>query len=270
MRWVILVGLVGCFAPQPAPGAPCSADGSCPGGLVCTANRCVLPGSSHDASPDDARPDTAIDATLDVMPDAGPPLPELLQQATNFTLPGTTITASFTTAPVAGNIVVAVGGCPSGALATITGGASSWQRAAYSSINTNIEVYVGVSNGEKNVTIGLPTCTNQISLSISEWDHLAASPIDQSSVDDGLASPASAGSITTTGAPRLLLFSVANYTPNVYGTPSEGPWSELTPIVDFVETRTWYRVVTAPATFAPTVTETHHEWDAALVSLKSE
>jgi hypothetical protein len=109
-----------------------------------------------------------------------------------------------------------------------------------------------------------------MSLSISEWDHVAAIPIDTVSIDDGLASPATAGSISTTGSPRLLLFSVANYTPNTFGTPTDGPWTSLTPIVSLVETRTWYRVVTTTGSFAPTVAETGNEWDATLVSLKGD
>gem|GEM_PF-3221982 len=276
MRYLLLLGLAGCFSPQPVPGAPCAADGSCPTGLVCgTGDRCVLPGTDDaahdDASIDpDAPSDALVDASIDGPPiDAPGPMPQLIQQAFSFESPGTTLTTSFTSMPTAGHLLVAVGGCPTNALASIAGGATTWTRAAYSTTNSNIEVFVGVSNGEKNVTITLPTCTSQMSLSISEWDHLAAMPIDVTSAAAGNVSPSSAGAITTTGAPRLILFSVANYTPNTFGTPSDGPWQSLMAINGAVEVRTWYRVVTATGMFAPTVSETHHDWDAALVSLKA-
>ncbi len=278
MRWLFLLGLAGCFAPQPVPGAPCAADGTCPSGLVCTVNRCELPGAVADASSDaadapddplDAMTDAMIDApAIDALMDASPPLPQLVQQATAFLRPGTAVTASFPATPTAGNILIAVAGCPSASLASITGGAPTWQRAAASLINSNIEVFIGVANGEKNVSISLPTCANQMSLSISEWSQLATMPVDQTESEDGIVSPATAGTVTTTGAPRLILFSVSNYTPNTYGTPSDGPWLQLTPVSDFVELRTWYRVVTTTGSFAPTVTETNHHWDATLVALK--
>jgi hypothetical protein len=134
-------------------------------------------------------------------------------------------------------------------------------------INSNVEVYLGVANGETSVTIGLPICTSQMSLSISEWERVAG--LDAATADDGDTSPATAGSLTTNGQ-RLLLFSVANYAPNTFGTPSDGPWSSLTPIdvpvAGGVQIYTWYRI--APAgTFAPSVSETNHDWDAALVAL---
>ncbi len=277
VRYVLLVGLLGCYSPQPVPGAPCSSDGSCPSGLVCGADdRCVLPGAT-DARRDDAQtdPDAATDALIDAAVDAPPgdatgPVPQLLQQAFSFEAPATTLTTAFTVAPTAGHVLVAVAGCPSNALASISGAATTWTRAAFATTNSNIEVFVGVANGDKSVTITLPTCTSQMSLSISEWDHLAAMPIDITSDGSGITSPASAGSITTTGAPRLILFSVANYTPNTFGTPSDGPWQSLMAINGAVEIRTWYRVVTATGMFAPTVSETHHDWDAALVSLTAQ
>lgn len=270
---MLLVVLAGCYAPQPVPGAPCSADGKCPAGLVCITDRCVLPGAVDDAS--DARDDAPVDTTSDTMlmtdamvdaPPGGPP-PELLQQAFQFATPGTSVTATFQNSPLAGHILVAVAGCSTNSLDAITGGATSWLRAAFSTANANVEVFVGVANGEKAVTVTLPTCATQMSLSISEWEHVSL-PVETVAANAGLASPATANSITTSGAPRLLLFSVANFTPNTFGTPSQGPWNELTPIVGQVELRTWYRVVTASATFAPTVSETRHNWDATLVSIK--
>ncbi len=274
MRWVVLIGLFGCYGPQPVPGAPCSADGSCPSGLVCRADRCIVPGTDADAQPGDAPDDVVSDAMVD-MPapidviDAAPdPMPQLVQQAGGFNSPATTLTVTFPVAPTAGNVIVAVAGCPSDALTTINGGATTWQRVAVSAVNPNIEVHVGIANGTPSVTVGLPTCTSQMALQISEWTRMSAAPFDTASDADGLLSPASAGSITTSGAPRLLLFSVATYLPNTFGVPSDGTWTALGPVLGSIEIHTWYRVATAAGTFAPGVPETRHEWDAALVALK--
>jgi hypothetical protein len=58
--------LVGCYAPRAFPGAPCSADGECPSGLECIADRCELPGTSFDAAASaDAR---IVDAAHDDAP----------------------------------------------------------------------------------------------------------------------------------------------------------------------------------------------------------
>ena len=270
--FVFLLGLVGCYAPQPVPGAPCSADGTCPSGLVCTDDRCVLPGTTGDASIDEAPIDTSlIDASIDASIDAfAGPIPQLVQEAFMFEAPATTLTTTFPGTPIAGNVLVAVAGCPTGAIAAISGAAATWQRVALSTVNPNVEVYIGVATGGTSVTISLPTCTSQMSLAISEWNHVDAMPLDTMSIDDGVASPSTAGSITTSGSPRLLLFAVANFTPNTVGTPTDGPWKNLMPIVGLVEIRIWYRVVTTTGSFAPTVTETRHEWDAALVSLKGD
>lgn len=64
MRHLWLVLVAGCYAPQYAPGTPCTT--TCPGDLVCIQNTCVVPGTSV---PTDAPPDVDIDAPLDI--DAG-------------------------------------------------------------------------------------------------------------------------------------------------------------------------------------------------------
>jgi hypothetical protein len=60
--------LAGCYGPSVAPGAPCSEDGSCPGGQECRAGTCFALGAPHDG-PVDAEPDAL---TVDAPPD-GPP-----------------------------------------------------------------------------------------------------------------------------------------------------------------------------------------------------
>ena len=49
--WLLAAVMVGCYSPQPSPGAPCAAGGDCPSGLTCIAGLCVLPGSPGGDAP---------------------------------------------------------------------------------------------------------------------------------------------------------------------------------------------------------------------------
>jgi hypothetical protein len=66
--------VTGCFAPDPQPGLPCSANRDCPAPLVCGADdRCVLPGTGADAAVDapetiDAPPVIDAPPTIDACP----------------------------------------------------------------------------------------------------------------------------------------------------------------------------------------------------------
>ena len=53
MRWpVVLLGVAGCYAPDPAPGAPCGERGLCPTPLVCAVDgRCERTAGAVDAAP---------------------------------------------------------------------------------------------------------------------------------------------------------------------------------------------------------------------------
>ena len=70
MRWLLVLGIVGCYSPTVHPGAPCGPGGACPGDLVCSAAMtCEPAGGGADAATDsgdvtDASPDApvAIDA----------------------------------------------------------------------------------------------------------------------------------------------------------------------------------------------------------------
>lgn len=75
-RFAILALLVGCYSPSVVPGAPCSSEGTCPSGLMCIADRCLLGPEGTDGtvdSPADAGSDGSIDAVPDAMVDAAPP-----------------------------------------------------------------------------------------------------------------------------------------------------------------------------------------------------
>lgn len=68
MRWLLLAGLTGCYAPTYAPGAPCSIDVGCPGDLVCDPAQpagptCVHPGDVGTLVDAATEVDAATDAT---------------------------------------------------------------------------------------------------------------------------------------------------------------------------------------------------------------
>lgn len=266
--WLVGLGVAGCFAPQPAPGAPCSAEGTCPTGLTCVANVCAIPGAADAGADarDDAPRDAIVDAPADASVDAyAGPLPALVQEVWAFSTPNTTLTATFSTVPTAGHTMILVGGRPTNSLATVSGGAVTWQRLAGSTAYPNVETYVGVADGTKSVTITLPSCTGQMSMSVSEWTHVGATPIEAGLGAFGTAGPVSAGTLAV-GAPRLLVFSAATFAPNVLGAPGAG-WSSLMPVVDAVDLRSWYRTVLVPESAAPSVSLTGTQWDAVLVAL---
>jgi len=75
-RCLVLALLVGCYGPTVSPGSPCSEDGSCPTGLACHADRCVL--APADGQPTDTR---LVDGTLD----DGPPSDTAIDSTTAAT-----------------------------------------------------------------------------------------------------------------------------------------------------------------------------------------
>ena len=87
--------------------------------------------------------------------------------------------------------------------------------------------------------------------------------------DSGTNSTATAGGITTTNANDVVMFGVGDHDTGVYGAPGPGTWTSLDPIaIDDVTQGAWYRVVTATATYAPSVSDTGQQWDAVLVGFR--
>jgi hypothetical protein len=83
----------------------------------------------------------------------------------------------------------------------------------------------------------------------------------------GTTSPASAGSVTTSG-PALLIFAASNTGTNVFDAPTPDTWIAMTGVKQGLMQGEWYRVADTAGTFAPTVSETGHVWDAALVAFR--
>jgi hypothetical protein len=272
MRVGMALGLLlaGCYAPQPHAGAPCP-DGVCPTGLVCSPATMTCETTAIDAGMRDSSID--IDARIDGMPDAridAPPpnAPVLRQQTTGYLNANTQLSVTLNTAPVAGNVLVMIGSTVSGPITISGGGIATWSLASQSLVNANSEIYFGVTDGSSStITISRNDTASPIFMHVGEWSGLATSSLlDDAAANDGTTSPASAGSVTTV-APALLVFGAAEFQPGTFGAPTPGTWTALTAVNGTsVIQNEWYRLEPTPGTYSPTVTETEHEWDAALAA----
>lgn len=267
MRWTLaLVAWLGCYAPSAQPGAAC-ANGQCPEGLVCspatdTCERMAV--TAPDARTIDAPP-------ADAPPDAVPPTATLIQQATNSVPIGAMLSATLPAAPGAGHMLVMIGATPSGPLTSVTGGGATWTRAASSAVNSNIEIWYGVTDGSSAVvTINRTNSGSTMWLAVSEWSGLASTmALDGAAANDGIANPVTAGGIMTTNARDLVLFGASAFAPNTYGAPGPGSWTAMTGIATQLITQsTWYRIESSTGTFAPQVTQSGGSWDAVVAALR--
>jgi hypothetical protein len=266
MRRLALVVVAGCYAPHAAPGAPCGIGGACPAGLVCSpaSQTCEL---------------VAIDAAIDdgMHFDVPAPIgdaavgPMLVAQSSNFGTGGATLAVTISTA--AGDLLVMTGAAIHGPLTSVSGGGALWARAARALQNTNVEIWYGITDGSSNdVTITLTGNTQDIWMVVSEWSGIATTnPLDGAIATSGVVSPADAGMVVTANARDLLVFAVADGTPNTFGTPSPGAWSALDTIAaaGFFPTQAeWYRVTGIAGRFDPHVDETAGQWDAAIAAFR--
>lgn len=277
MRWLLALCLwAGCYAPHPSAGAPC-ADGVCPEGLVCspstqTCERAAIDAAVHDGP---VMHDAMIDAPRDAMivPDAAVG-PLLVQEATGYTAMGSTASATLPAMPGAGHLLVMIGSCTSGPV-SVSGGGATWTQATSSLINSNEEVYFGVTNGTSaTVTITLANASAPVFLWVGEWSGMqTVNILDKATSTSGLASPASAGSIAPTNAKDLVLFAVSAYSPNAIGTPAPGTWTPLAGITqNAITQREWYLVQSAAMSHAPAVSLNNPSggWDAAIAAFRAQ
>lgn len=274
MRTLVLTALLaGCYSPHPQAGAPCPT-GACPDPLVCspatrTCERTAVDAPLADVRAIDAAPDSAVPI------DAPHVTGQLVQQAVNHA-DADTLTITLPQAPAAGNVLVFIGGDVHSELDASTGVAGGavpvWRRATFSAINTNVEIWYGVTLGSTRdiVVHGVAGDTHPIFGSVSEWSGLAISGtmLDGAHANDGLSSPADPGAITTTNSYDVAFFAVSDLTPNTFGTPTPGTWQPMTGIQADISLGIWYRLVGA-MTLHPTVTETNNSRDAALAALRS-
>ncbi|NVB76982.1 MAG: hypothetical protein HOV81_01185 [Kofleriaceae bacterium] len=267
--------LVGCYSPQPPAGAPCP-DGACPDGLVCspatqTCERRAVDAGAHDATPGDGRlADASIDAAIAV--DAPTSGAILVQQKGRERIASSSLATTLDVPPVAGHTLVMIGGGPVAPLVGVSGGGiATWTRAAFSPVAANVEIWYGVTDGSSStVTITAQSAASSLTMLVTEWSGIATTlALDGAAADAVQPGEATAGQIATTNAHDLVLFAVASFTPNTYGT-----LSGYTALTSLAGTQTgvsqvaWYREVTTTGTFAPSVSVTNSEWDACLVALE--
>jgi hypothetical protein len=272
VRWtVVLLAGFGCFAPSAQPGAPCPS-GVCPEGLICssTTATCELRASDASIGSDDAPTDPSTDGAIDAPPDAAT-MAMLVQQTTNYATSAAMLSATLATTPASGSVLVMIGATPSGGLTSVTGAGATWTRATQSLMNSNVEIWFGVTNGSSaTVTVARTNNVAPMWLAVSEWSGLSTtSTVDKAASTYGSGNPVSAGSIQTANARDVIIFAATAYTPNTYGVPSPGTWTPMTGIAGQTNTQSaWYRVESATGTFAPQVTQTGGFWEAAIVALR--
>ena len=228
--------------------------------------------SGGDAAGDsaDARRDGTI--AIDAPVDAAQP-PELVQQTTaTSNTTNAPLVATLPAPPASGALLVMVGAAEHGGLASVTGGGvATWMRATRSLDNTNIEIWYGITDGSSAaVTATFPAYQLPIWMLVTEWSNMASTNLlDMTVSTSGATSPASAGSITTTFARDLVIFGIADQTPNTFGAP-QGTWNALTSVSSIATIQdVWYQAVTTTGTFAPSATESHHSWDAAIAAFRA-
>jgi hypothetical protein len=211
--------------------------------------------------------DTPTDALDAPAVDAGLAVPVQVASASVATT--TSLAVTLATPPVSGHLLVMVGGGNIGQLSSISGGSTTWTRAAYSTQHPNIEIWFGVADGTSAVTITASGLTG-MNLSVSEWiGPDTSNPLDIAMAAAGTTSPASAGTITTSYAPDLILFGVADYLPNSFEIPTGGPWTQLDSVAMGSSIQTvWYQIATAAGAYEGQVVETMHRWDAAIVAFR--
>jgi hypothetical protein len=276
VRAVWLTLLAGCYAPHPQTGAACPT-GVCPEPLVCSPASQTCEVTAVDAPPllrDAPMIDARVDAPRDAPVDAStPPGARLVEQAVGH-VDGDTLVISLPALPTTGDVLVFIGAAVHAQLdanAGVTGGGvTTWTRAAFSDINSNAEIWYGVTDGaSKDIVIhGVVGDTHPMFGNVSEWGGLVTPPtLDGTTANDGLVSPADPGSITTTFAHDIVFMGVGDFVPNTFGTPTPGTWVALMGVNADIALGAWYHLV-GPTTVHSTVTETAHQWDAVVAAFK--
>jgi hypothetical protein len=220
----------------------------------------------RDALPQDGTVDGALPSSDALQPDA-----VLVQQGVAYaTSSNAPLSLTLSAVPDAGHVLVMVGAAEHGPLTSVTGGGvATWKRATRSTMNINIEIWYGTSDGSSAlVTSNFSPSHLPMWMLVAEWANLAtAMPLDQTSFGAGMTSPATAGAVATTHGHDLLVFGVSDQVPNVFATPAPGTWTPLASIMEAdVVQATWYQVVRVTDTYTPSVGETAGSWDAAVAA----
>lgn len=270
MRWVALLFACGCYSPHAQPGSPCAANGACPSGLVCSpaTGTCELDAVDATQAMPDSPVQPPIDAPTAIDGPEGPPPAKLVQEISAQSSNGASITAELKQPPTPGHLLVMVGGNPAQSLTDVSGGAATWTRLGKSTVNTNVEVWVGVATDGIDVTITALGADAPNTLWVGELSH-ASADVDVTATDaSGEASPAAPPPIVTT-AFDVAILGISDGVGNDFG-PLPG-FEEATPIVGgSIVQSVWFANVGPGDALTPTVDETSHHWDAVLAVVKRQ
>lgn len=265
MKALAVIVVVGCYAPHPHAGSPCD-DGPCPEGLVCSprTRTCELHASDAGVADTRGRDAVASDAATAVA---------LVQQRTNASAGAAMLAVALPVAPARDHVLVLAGGASRSRLDSVSGGGvARWTRAAHSNMNTNVELWFGVSDGSSAVvTISLLANNGPIWMNVSEWSGLATVDLLDAATADGsgIGAP-TAGPIATSHAHDLVVFAVADNPGSTFGTPAPGMWTALDSIKTIVSQGEWFQVLDVTTTaLAPRVDDTGAGWDAAVIALRA-
>jgi hypothetical protein len=243
--------LAACYQPTAVTGAPCAANGDCPGG-----QRCDLGVS----------PPICVTMLADG-PQGGP---LLIDQSANTMVNALALSTTFTQPLIPSDVLVLIGGAGTG-IVSVSGGGVSWTQAVASYTNKDIEIWYGVTDGSSpTITITANGMANNMRISVSEWAGLSTtSPLDQvGHASDTTLAPATA-TVNTVNVRDLVIFAVADAAPTAFGTPAPGTWTGLTDANDSVTDQSaWFEAVSSAGSYIPTVSQTGAKWDAAIAAFR--
>lgn len=195
-----------------------------------------------------------------------------VQQTTAHATAANAVTATLAQAPASQDVLVVVGGAEKAPLTSIVGGGvASWNRASYSTVYENVEIWYGVTAGtDPLITIRCEEgcATGPMWMAVSEWSGVsAASPFEVGTGSAGTGASASPGAIQTLAAPDLLVFAVSDTT-DIGLTPMPAGWSPLAQVsFGSIVQRQWYAIAPTPGSYTAAVDATS-SWDAAIAAFE--
>lgn len=215
----------------------------------------------------DAAHDATLDATHDATTGAG-----LVQQMTASSSGAMTQALTLANRPISGDVLVMIGANNTGFLTNVAGGGvAAWMKADASAQCANTEIWYGVTNGASSTITITGFASGDNWMWVGEWSGLDNSNLldkHASAGTNGTNKLPAPGSITTTSARELVIFSAGSQTGS-FATPMPGTWTTLNTVGANVFLQgEWYTLTSSTGTFAPTVGPGTPCWDAAIASFR--
>jgi hypothetical protein len=197
----------------------------------------------------------------------------LERQATMTGSQATAITATLSSTPTAGDLLVMVGASVLSELDTVTGASVDWTRAVVAVGGDDVEIWYGVADGSDSAITISGCSAGPMWMSVSEWAGISTmDPLDTSSGSNGAGALASPG---TTDAGALDLVIVAATCDGMLGIGSDQDWSQLqgTQVASdglTIEQAEWWTAVRSGTEVSPTISvPSSLTWDAAIAAFRS-